>query len=209
MIGLSLLAASAIATQAAAAPPAAAPARSLKDIPGVTITYYDVTGKNGQAIAKSIEKNAPRAPGSKEAQAGTTNWTMKAQFTQRTTDGKCSIASAKAVFEGQATLPRLTTEATVNPQLQQQWKTFLTGLENGAAANLGYAYDRTGDVEKAILGASCETVNTVGSEAIAKLRKEAAEYQQAQMAAAKAGNPNSANSADRRQRDDPVKPESY
>lgn len=208
MIGLSLLAASAIATQAAA-PATAAPARALKDIPGVTITYYDVTGKNGQAIAKSIEKNAPRAPGSKEAQAGTTNWTMKAQYTQRTVDGKCSIASAKAVFEGQATLPRLTTEATVNPQLKEQWKTFLSGLENGAAAQLGYAYDRTGDVEKAILAASCENVNTVGSEAIAKLRTEAAAYMQSQMAAAKATGANPGNKQDRRQRDDPIKPESY
>ena len=202
MIGLSLLAATAmVGTQAPAA--TAAPARSLKDIPGVTITYYDVAGKNGQAIAKSIEKNAPRAAGSKEAQAGTTNWTMKAQYTQRTTNGKCTIASAKAVFEGQATLPRLTTEATVNRELQQQWKTFLAGLETGAVANLGYAYDRTGDVEKAILGASCETVGDVGSQAIAKLRQEALAYQQAQLAAAKTAQPTGNNSP---RREEPVKP---
>lgn len=206
MIGLSLLAASALtATQAPT--PAAAPARALKDIPGVTVTYYDVTGKNGDAIRKSIEKNAPRTPGSNEAMAGTTNWTMKAEFTQRTTNGQCSIAAVKAIFEGTATLPRLTTEATVNRELQQTWRGFVTGLEEAAAANLGYAYDRTGEVEKAILGSSCDQAGAVGTAAIAKLREQAAEFQRSQVAAmkAKAGQSTSKGT----QRDDPNQPDSY
>ena len=201
MIGLSLFAASAIATQAAATP---ATTRLLKDIPGVTVTYYDVTGKNGNAIRKSIEKNAPRAPGSKEALAGTTNWTMKAEYTQRTTNGQCAIASAKAVFQGTATLPRLTNEATVNRALQEQWKSFMAGLESGAVAELGYAYDHTSDVEKAILAANCQTAGTAGSEPIAKLRTQASEHQRKVMATAKAAQPE-----DEGQRREPVVPEEY
>ena len=182
---------------------AAVPGRTLKDIPNVTITYYDVTGKNGQAIARSIAKNAPRAAGSKESVAGTTNWSMKAEYTQRTVNGKCSIASSKATFSGTATLPRLTTQGVVNRQLQEQWQTYLAGLEAGAVANLGYAYDRTAKVEKAILGATCETVGAVGSAAIAQLKQQAAQNQRAVVsgAAAKPG--------EAAIRENPVKPESY
>lgn len=212
MLGFSLLAATALAGAAQGpAVPAAAPARALKDIPSVTITYYDVTGKNGDAIRKSMEKNAPRAPGSKEALAGTTNWTMKAEYTQRTTNGKCAVASAKANFQGTATLPRLTNEPTVNRELQGQWRAFIGGLETAAAADLGYAYDHAGDVEKAIVSATCETAGTAGSEAIAKLRQQASEYQRSVMAATKAVQPKNGSNASSNngQGGEPVKPDSY
>ncbi len=178
----------------AAVPTPVVPARGLRDLPNTTIEYYDVSGTDPKSIRESMA--AARA-GTAEVAAGTpptvnwtpttATWTLGANISRRTVDGKCSIAAANLKFGGKVVLPRLVGEDQVAAPMQTAWRTYLTGLETGAASTLWFVHDRVGTIQKAILASSCEGANTAATAAIEQLRTEEAEFRrQAAVAAAAA-----------------------
>src|SRR4051812_35279968 len=138
----------ALLTAAQAAAPATAPVaapRMLKDIPGVTIKYYDVAGKNGRAIQKSIAQLRPKGSDGKPVTAGY-SWNTNAQVVKATQGTTCTIKSAKVELSGIAELPRLTEAQAVDKGTLQSWNDYVAQLDAGIAAELGYFADHMPDL---------------------------------------------------------------
>lgn len=169
----------------AAAPPTTATApvqRMLKDIPGVTIKYYDVEGKNPGAIKKSIAKQRPKGSDGQPVTAGF-NWNVSTQITKRTEGTVCTITAAKVQFQGTAELPRLLEPQKLDAQSLKSWNEYVATLDSMEALELGYFADRMGELEKALIGHSCEKASPALDAALAKLKAEEQQFVAAQVAA--------------------------
>lgn len=183
-------AAPAVKTQSPAAaaqtPPAAAgvSSRSLKDVPNITIKYYDVSGKDMRTINRSIAKQRPKDPATKQPLVGGTNWTLDATLTKRTTNGQCTVIAAKGQFAAAAELPRLVTEKIVPFQILESWKSYVAQLEKSAANSLWFVHDRVRAVESAMVGKPCDAAAIAGNAAIAQLKRDDADFQRRNATAA-------------------------
>ena len=155
-----------------AAVAAAVPGKSLKELPNLTINYFDVTGKNLKAINKSIAERQAANAGA----AGTTKpgWNLNTSFSKRTTGTQCQIVSANAAFSATLSLPRLVSNAAHSPELLAAWRDYVAGIENMHAATLWSIHDRKGEVEKAVLASSCEGAQGAAAAAVARLKQQAA-----------------------------------
>lgn len=180
---LSLLAALAATGAAqAATPPAAPAARTLKDIPGVTIKYYDVAGKNPRAIQKSIASQRPKGADGQPVTAGF-NWNANTEVTKRTEGTTCTISAANVKFSATAELPRLVDEKALEPQELKSWNDYVAGLDAAAAMELGFYADRMGQVQAALVGKSCDAAPAALDAALAQLKAQEQQFVAAQVAA--------------------------
>jgi len=141
------------ATAAVQTPPAAT-ARTLQTVPGITISYYDVEGKTGSAIQKSLDKIL-KAPMPNTA-AQVTVWDVQMEINKRQEGQVCTITAAKAKLVANAYLPRLKEEARVPTDVLNGWKCYVSGLEKNAATNLWYVNDQLPSLEKAVIGQPCD-----------------------------------------------------
>jgi predicted secreted Zn-dependent protease len=148
--------------------------KTLQNLPNTTVRYFDVTGSDLKAINKSMADQAQS-----RARAAPTNWSIDTTFNKVTTDGRCKIASAKATFAANVGLPRLVPNPAHKPQMSAAWRAYVAGIEKAQAANLWFVHDRVSDVEKAIVASSCEGAQAAGAAAVARLKAQAAEFQQA------------------------------
>jgi predicted secreted Zn-dependent protease len=184
---LAALAATA-AVQAAppAAPPPAAPAeRTLSQIPGVTIKYYDVSGKNAKELQASIDSQRPKDPTGKAATGGF-NWNVKTDVTKSTQGNVCTVSAAHVQFEATAELPRLADPAKLDPRLQKGWNDYVHGMDTGMANQIGFFADRMGDLEKALVGQSCDNASPALDAAIERLKAQEQTFAAAEAAKAAA-----------------------
>jgi predicted secreted Zn-dependent protease len=149
--------------------PTAAPARPLKDLPGVTITYYDVKGKDAKTIEKSLKK-AATDPATKQFRVVRTNWGMGANITKRTTNGVCTIVGAKADFTSSVTLPRLTDASVVPAAVLASWQTYVNGLEASAAESLWTAYSQIPELEQSLTGKKCEDAAAIWDAGVDRIK---------------------------------------
>jgi predicted secreted Zn-dependent protease len=154
---------------------AAVPGRTLKDLPNVTINFFDVAGKDLKAINKSIAQ-LQAVDSSGKAKVPPTTWDLDIGFNKSTTGTVCKVVGAKANFKASATLPRLVPHAGHTPQLLAAWRDHVAVTENTHAANLWFVYDRKGEIEKAILASSCEGARAAGTAALERLKAQAAEF---------------------------------
>ena len=173
---------SATKTQAPARAPQpivpAVPGKTLRDLPNVTIQYFDVAGKDLKAINKSIERSQkPDARG--KAAAAPTGWAIDTAFNKLTGNGQCKVTDAKATFSAKVVLPRLVNNPAHTPELMASWRAYLAGAENIQAANLWFVYDRIKTVESALLASSCEGAAAAGTAAVQRLQTLASEFARA------------------------------
>jgi predicted secreted Zn-dependent protease len=186
----SFLIALSVALQTTAASPpmapiaAVTPLRSLKDVPNVTIAYYDVTGKDMKSINKSIEKQRPKDPVTGQVNTGGTSWNVSPTFRRRTVNGVCTITEVTTAFTGRAELPRLANEAKVKPEVLQSWRSFSAGMEQDAAARLWFVHDRLGGLKQLMLGKDCDQAVKEGGAFLDKLKADSAAFQPPQPAPA-------------------------
>ena len=173
--------------------PTSPPGRALKDLPNATIRYYDVAGKNLKEVVKFLTEQRPKDADGKPRTAAT-NWSVKTEY-GRQTDGKggCKIVSAKATITATAELPRLPDERAFRKQDLHNWRAFAGGLETAAASKLWFVNDHIGEVEKAMLAASCETVEAASSAAIQQIRTRSNQLGAPPAAAAAAAAPRPTN----------------
>jgi predicted secreted Zn-dependent protease len=164
---------------------AAVPGRGLKDVPNLTIRYYDVSGKDLKAVVKTLTEQRPKDASGQPITAAA-NWTIATSFSRRTTNGQCKIVAAHAAVTATADLPRLLNETKFPPKDLLSWQGYLANLEVAAAGKLWFAHDHAGDVEKAVLASSCEGAQAAGAAAIERLRAQAAAFQPSAPAAAAA-----------------------
>ena len=162
----------------AASPAPAAPARStvavpgrtLRDLPGVTITHYDIAGKTGPAIEKSLDK-VLADPTTKEATRLFT-WDVGTKIVKTTTGTKCVIQSATSTLTAKVRLPRLAEQAKVRKDVMANWTTYVTTAENDAAANLWFLSDRLRGAEQSLVGLPCDQGNPAWNAKLESVKAE-------------------------------------
>ncbi len=185
------------AAQPATPPAAAAPAaRTLKDLPNVSLSYYDVTGKDMKAINKSIAKARSKA-GTTSKDPVAYNWDVGAQIRTRTTDGVCAITGVEPTFKAKVELPRLTNENTVIPAVLDGWRDYQASNLSFVTQKLWFVYERLPAIAAPLAGKKCDQAQKDWDAAIAKLKADAIAFKP--VVATKAA---TASSAAR----DPVKP---
>ena len=187
MIIAMLTAALAQATVAVPAPAVPVPAvvgRSIKDLPNVTLTHFDVKGKNGKAIKKNLDalladpaaKNTVRLYG----------WDVGASIMKRTEGTKCTVTNATATMNATVNLPRLAEQAKVDKAALAIWQPYVASLEEEAAANLWFVKDQLPAVEKSVVGIDCAAVAATWQASLDKLKSQQTAFNAQRAAAAAA-----------------------
>jgi hypothetical protein len=168
---LSILMALAVQAQPAATPAA----RTLQGLPGTSIHYYDVPGRNGEAIQKNLKRIlAQPAPNNTAAQVY--NWNLGMSINRRTEGTVCTVTKATAELKANVYLPRLTEEAKVPAEELASFKSWSTGLETQAAQNLWFVVDRLPALQQTLVGKPCDQAGTLWTAAVDGLIKEQNAY---------------------------------
>lgn len=139
-------------------PAAVIPGRTLKDLPRTTITYYDIPGKTGPAIEKSLKKMI--ADPTKRDLMQLTKWNVEMQVTRRTQGTTCTVQSAQSTLTAAVQLPRLAEQAKVPKDVLANWQTYVAGVEQEAANNLWFVSDRLRDAGQSLVGLNCDQANS-------------------------------------------------
>ncbi|QNM82540.1 DUF922 domain-containing protein [Sphingomonas sabuli] len=186
---LNIVLAAALAALGQDAQPAATPAvapvatgPALEQIPGVTVNYYDVAGKNDKELRASIDQQRPKNAAGQPITAGT-SWIIDASISKQTTDGVCKITSVTPNFKGTAVLPRLTTADKLKPEMLVQWNKYSDGLKTAAAEQLNFVRGRLGDVQTAVGAAACDQAAAALDASLEKLKTQEAAFLAQQAAA--------------------------
>lgn len=166
--------------------PTATAGRTLKDLPGTTITYYDIAGKTGPAIEKSLKK-LHADPASKDV-VRLLNWDVDTQIVKQTKGATCTIQSAKSTLKAEVRLPRLA-EAKIANIVLANWNAYTTRLENEAATNLWFVSDRLRGAEQSLVGISCDQAAPVWNAKVESVKTQLNEFlvQRAQSSSTPAG----------------------
>lgn len=145
------------------------PTLRLQDVPGVTVSHYDVAGREVPEIHKSVAKQAPRDPLTGRTLAATSSWTIAVKLNTRTIGTRCTIVGASLDFRGAATMPRLVADPERPEPVAVAWESYRSRLEARQAAQLMFARERMVEVESAILASRCDRAEAAADAAIAKL----------------------------------------
>lgn len=194
-----LIAIAAAGSAQAAEPAAAAPQRTLSQIPGVTVNYYEVTGDSAKDFRKSIAAQRPKGADGLPVTVGS-KWTINAAVSKRTEADVCKIENATATFAGEVELPRLATTEGVPPEELTNWNTYVASLEAEAATRLGFVQSQISAVEQAIEAASCDAAGAALEAATNRVKAQESELA-AQRAAAAAARAEAQPKAKRQRRD--------
>jgi predicted secreted Zn-dependent protease len=157
----------------AQAQPVAAVAGGVRTIPGVTVRTYDVSGKTIREIYQSLGAVAPKDPASGGAIPASSKWSMKVatQFTR--TGARCSVTGATATFTGEVVLPRLAPNPERPAAVLANWNSYVAQLDARQAEQLRFAFERRGEVERAVRASSCDGWQAAANAAIQRLREQA------------------------------------
>lgn len=157
-----------------------APKARFIDVPGVAVTYYDVSGHDVGEIHRSLAKLAPRDPRTKQPIPAISSWSVKAAMKSLTAGGHCTITSATLQFHASATMPRLVIDKDVPPKLVGVWNRYAAELEARQAAQLRFAYERLSLVERSLAGIRCDKANAVAEAGLARIKSQQIEAQEHQ-----------------------------
>ncbi|QIK79234.1 DUF922 domain-containing Zn-dependent protease [Sphingomonas piscis] len=167
------------ATPSPAAVPSApltAPGRSLRDLPGIKITYHDISEKDLKDITKALAKKKPLTPAQQALLGATTDWKTNPRMTQLKKGTECTATSAAINFSASADLPRFN-PASLKPADAAEWTKYLALTEAQAAEKLWFAYDRRTAFEQAVVGKPCDVASRDGNAALDKMKADAAAFQ--------------------------------
>ena len=144
----------------------------FSDVPNVTITYYDVAGRDIAEIHRAIATAAPKDPVTHASLPATSSWTVRVAVKSETVANRCRVTGATLNFRGQAVMPRLLIGEDVPARVVAAWNIYLAQLEDRQAAQLRFAYERTSDVERAVLGSRCDRSESAADAALARLQEQ-------------------------------------
>lgn len=152
------------------APVLAAPAVTLEQIPGVTIQYYDVSGSSIPLLRASVDAQRPKNAAG-QAMAADAKWSIGTNVKRQTTGNACKIVGATASFKAQVLLPRLVNpEGVVVPApVMTEWQRYVGSLAQQQAAVLHQVHSRLPEVERAVMGSTCEGAGAAANAAIARI----------------------------------------
>jgi predicted secreted Zn-dependent protease len=154
-----------------AADAAPAPAR-FADLPGIAVTYYDVAGRDVPEIHKVVTRLAPRDPVTGRVTPATSRWTVGFAVRSNTIGKSCTVTSVTLTFRGSAVMPRLAPDKERPAPVLAAWNAYAAALEARQAAQLGFAYARLPEIEKAIVGGRCDRAEAAAAAALARIGEQ-------------------------------------
>ncbi|MDE0878528.1 MAG: DUF922 domain-containing protein [Sphingomonas bacterium] len=151
----------------AAVPAVAQTVDMFAGMPGVTIADYDVAGDDAAAIRAQIEAKGPVDPNDPARSfGGATTFAIRWRWPIDRA-GRCDLTAARVTFAATVTLPRLTGD--VPDTLRNDWDRYRAALERHEAEHVRYAYDRRGDIARAIRRARCATADAAATRVLADI----------------------------------------
>ena len=158
---LPLLALIALAPIAAGAEEAVKP---LADIPNVTITPYDVTGRDAAAVRRAIDAARPTDPNDGKRVDGLSHYEFRWRW-HRDAQSKCVSAPEDLTFKATVIVPRLA-NTDASPKLRERFDQYLQSLLAHEDGHVRYAWDHRGEITAAINAATCDTAGAAGQAAL-------------------------------------------
>lgn len=143
----------------------------LASIPGVTVTYYDVTGTTIEALNASIAAQRPKDAVTGGPIPSSAKWSIGVSVKKSTTGTVCKLTDATPTFKGEVTLPRLVGAETIPVPVRNQFAAYVASIEQQQAETLRRPYQRLGEVRTAVMASSCEGASAAANQAIAEITK--------------------------------------
>ena len=143
----------------------------FSDVPNVSIDYYDVAGREIAGIRKAVARGAPRDPQTNRILAASSAWTVAVKVRTLTSGSSCTVTGAILEFRGSATMPRLAADPERLAPVAAAWAAYAAQLEARQAAQLRFAYEHLGDLERAIRASRCGQAEVVTAEVLERLRE--------------------------------------
>ena len=170
VIGLAaIVVASTLAAQEVAPAPAAPTASDrlraatsvLNDLPGLTLTGYEVSGRSPNAVRRAMNSARPPAGTDRERHDALTSWRYSTRW-RNGSDGQCSPATAEVAVTITVVLPDLTTREQLSSRERADWDRYFTALV-GHEHNHGRIAIAGRDQMQAAMrvSASCEAMQAV------------------------------------------------
>jgi predicted secreted Zn-dependent protease len=152
--------------------PLSAPSKKLSEIPGVTVSYYDLVGRTIPELHGWLEKHEPRDAQTHKVTPATSSWSIGSAVKFTRTGGRCTLTGATVKFTATAKLPRLAAGMKVPAPVLASWNAYAAALEDRQAAQLGFVRDRLREVEGAIMRSTCNSWQKAAAAALARLSEE-------------------------------------
>ena len=139
----------------------------LASVPGVTRSYYDVTGSNADQVRAAIDKARPTDPndGLRVDALTSSHYAWRWPGNGK---GGCDLSGAKVTFTATMLLPRLAQDALLSSMARKRWDAYIMALERHETTHVTNAYSIHGELADAIKSATCETANAAGLQVLAK-----------------------------------------
>lgn len=115
----------------------------------VKTKYYDVSGKNGVALIKAMDKKGPRH-GFMARAIAQTSYTVGWEFTWAREGKSCRLAEADGTLDMTYTYPKVGSE--VDRGLQKRWKRFMAGVRKHEEQHGKLARDMVASAERSLKG---------------------------------------------------------
>lgn len=149
------------------------PATPFADIPNVTLVPYDVTGRNPEAVRRSINAARPTDRNDGKRVDGLSRWQYHWRW-HRDGQGGCTAKPEDIVFSATVTIPRLDSDAP--PKLREQFDLYLHSLLAHEDGHLRYAWVHRGDIAASINAATCTTAAAAAQASLKAIAAHDLEY---------------------------------
>ncbi|AQR73902.1 DUF922 domain-containing protein [Sphingomonas sp. LM7] len=135
--------------------PRAAVPDAFRDLPNVTVEYYDLHGSDEESINASLTRNAPTRPDGTKAM-GATGYKVGYRPFQLGTGPACKVTKLKVALGAVVTLPRLADESVVPERILAKWRPFIAALREHEAGHVRIHYRHMREIEAALIGSRCD-----------------------------------------------------
>jgi predicted secreted Zn-dependent protease len=139
----------------------------ITSIPGVTRSYYVVTGSTADQVRAAIDKIRP-ADANDGLRVDALTSSRYAWRWPGNGKGGCDLSRTEVTFTATMPLPRLAEDATLSSAARKPWDAYIRALEAHETTHLANAYSIHGELADAIKSATCETANAAGAQVLAK-----------------------------------------
>lgn len=142
-------------------------------IPNVSFAFYEVGGRDEDAIRASLNAHRPVDPNDGAAVDGRTRWQVSWKLRS---DSEGCRAVEPPTFSATVTLPKLADESTVPSAVRAHWERYLASLRTHEAGHARYVYEHLGAVQSALLAKTCGEANAAGQAALKVVSAHDATY---------------------------------
>lgn len=130
----------------------------LRDIPGVSLRYYEVSGDSVTSVRASINRRRPTDATGRRYD-GLTSAKIVWSWSYATSGDACWVTGANVHLKAVVILPWLTSGDTLSGADRRRWNAYIRALAEHERGHLQYAQDRLETIRAAILESDCDGVD--------------------------------------------------